>query len=309
MEKIIGTLLTVEQFLEDKNTDIVIDTLTSPNKQIYKLDKGRKYIIPDYQREIRWEEPQLSDLINDIMSKKQFLGNVILSRKGSDYEIIDGQQRITVLRMLIKYLYATHPYAEDYFRKYDLCPLIIDSFKEYPVFEENNYQITEVIKKQVISSDEYNQHPRYTNLWELMGKSDILATPEDKKNFLERLFAAKINIIINNDNSSDFEVEYFVDVNQKGVQLDVEDTLKGYLFQVKSPKIKEKWVAIKKQCHSICETLQMKSSEFLLLIIEQYFYCELYKDANNAKLNFKQDFLLTANFKVDDVAKKALRVF
>ena len=65
MEKIIGTLLTVEQFLEDKNTDIVIDTLTSPNKQIYKLDKGRKYIIPDYQREIRWEEPQLSDLIND----------------------------------------------------------------------------------------------------------------------------------------------------------------------------------------------------------------------------------------------------
>lgn len=297
MEKIIGTLLTVEQFLEDKNTDIVIDTLTSPNKQIYKLDKGRKYIIPDYQREIRWEEPQLSDLINDIMSKKQFLGNVILSRKGSDYEIIDGQQRITVLRMLIKYLYATHPYAEDYFRKYDLCPLIIDSFKEYPVFEENNYQITEVIKKQVISSDEYNQHPRYTNLWELMGKSDILATPEDKKNFLERLFAAKINIIINNDNSSGFEVEYFVDVNQKGVQLDVEDTLKGYLFQVKSPKIKEKWVAIKKQCHSICETLQMKSSEFLLLIIEQYFYCELYKDANNAKLNFKQDFLLTANFK------------
>lgn len=297
MEKIIGTLLTVEQFLEDKNTDIVIDTLTSPNKQIYKLDKGRKYIIPDYQREIRWEEPQLSDLINDIMSKKQFLGHVILSRKGSDYEIIDGQQRITVLRMLIKYLYATHPYAEDYFRKYDLCPLIIDSFKEYPVFEENNYQITEVIKKQVISSDEYNQHPRYTNLWELMGKSDILATPEDKKNFLERLFAAKINIIINNDNSSDFEVEYFVDVNQKGVQLDVEDTLKGYLFQVKSPKIKEKWVAIKKQCHSICETIQMKSSEFLLLIIEQYFYCELYKDANNAKLNFKQDFLLTANFK------------
>lgn len=299
MEKIIGTLLTIEQFLENKDTEILIDTPTSPNERIYKLDKGRKYIIPNYQREIRWDEPQLSDLINDIMSKKQFLGNVILSRKGNDYEIIDGQQRITVLRMLIKYLYATHPYAEDYFKKYELCPLIIDSFEAFPAFEANNYQISEDIKEKVLSSDDYHQNPRYTNLWDLMSKSDILSTLEDKKAFLERLFAAKINIIINNDNTSDFEVEYFVDVNQKGVQLDVEDTLKGYLFQIKSPKIKEKWVTIKKQCHLICETVQMKSSDFLLLMIEQYFYCELYKDASNAKLNFKQDFLLTANFRCD----------
>lgn len=297
MEKIIGTLLTVEQLLENKDTNIVIDTPTSPNERIYKLDKGRKYIIPNYQREIRWDEPQLSDLINDIMSKKQFLGNVILSRKGNDYEIIDGQQRITVLRMLIKYLYATHPYAEDYFKKYELCPLVIDSFEAFPVFEKNNYQISEDIKEKVELSDDYHQYPRYTNLWELMSKSDILTTPEDKKDFLERLFAAKINIIINNDNTSEFEVEYFVDVNQKGVQLDVEDTLKGYLFQIKSPKIKEKWVAIKKQCYTICETIPMKSSDFLLLMIEQYFYCELYKDVQNAKLYFKQDFLLTANFK------------
>ena len=297
MEKIIGTLLTIEQFLENKDTEILIDTPTSPNERIYKLDKGRRYIIPNYQREIRWDESQLSDLINDIMGKKQFLGNVILSRKGNDYEIIDGQQRITVLRMLIQYLYATHPYAEDYFKKYELCPLIIDSFEAFPAFEANNYQISEDIKEKVLLSDDYHQYPRYTNLWDLMSKSDILTTPEDKKSFLERLFAAKINIIINNDNTSDFEVEYFVDVNQKGVQLDVEDTLKGYLFQIKSPKIKEKWVAIKKQCHLICETVQMDSSDFLLLMIEQYFYCELYKDTNNAKLNFKQDFLLTANFK------------
>ena len=298
MEKIIGTLLTIEQLLENKDTDIVIDTPTSPNERIYKLDKGRRYIIPNYQREIRWDEPQLSDLINDIMGKKQFLGNVILSRKGNDYEIIDGQQRITVLRMLIKYLYATHPYAEDYFKKYELCPLIIDSFEAFPAFEANNYKISEEIKEKVEASDDYHQYPRYTNLWDLMSKSDILATPENKKDFLERLFAAKINIIINNDNTSKFEVEYFVDVNQKGVQLDVEDTLKGYLFQIKSPKIKEKWVAIKKQCHLICETIQMKSSDFLLLMVEQYFYSELYKETNNTKLTFKQDFLLTANFNV-----------
>lgn len=305
MEKIIGTLLTVEKFLENKDTEILIDTPASPNERVYKLDEGRSYIIPNYQREIRWDEPQLSDLINDIMGKKQFLGNVILSRKGNNYEIIDGQQRITVLRMLIRYIYETHPYAEDYFKKYELCPLIIDSFGEFPLFEAYSYQMCDDIRLQVISSDDYHQHPRYTNLWNLMCNSDILKTPENKKQFLERLFAAKINIIVNNDSSSDFEVEYFVDVNQKGVQLDVEDTLKGYLFQIKSPKIKEKWVAIKKKCHLICETVQMNSSELLLLMIEQYFYCELYKDPNNAKLAFKQDFRLTTNFK--DVSKLYLK--
>ena len=196
MEKIIGTLLTVEQFLEDKDTEIVIDTSKTPNEPVYKLDKGRKYIIPDYQRELRWDEGELSDLINDIMNKKQFLGNVILSRKDKNYEIIDGQQRITVLRMLIKYIYATHPYAKDYFKEYELCPLVIDSFKEFHLFETNNYQLSDGIKNKVISTDDYRQYPRYANLWNLMCKSDIISNPEDKKDFLERLFAAKINVII-----------------------------------------------------------------------------------------------------------------
>ena len=195
MEKIIGTLLTIEQLLENKDTDIVIDTPTSPNERIYKLDKGRRYIIPNYQREIRWDEPQLSDLINDIMGKKQFLGNVILSRKGNDYEIIDGQQRITVLRMLIKYLYATHPYAEDYFKKYELCPLIIDSFEAFPAFEANNYKISEEIKEKVEASDDYHQYPRYTNLWDLMSKSDILATPENKKDFWKDCLLLRLTLL------------------------------------------------------------------------------------------------------------------
>ena len=34
MEKIIGTLLTVEQFLEDKDTEIVIDTSKTPNEPV-----------------------------------------------------------------------------------------------------------------------------------------------------------------------------------------------------------------------------------------------------------------------------------
>lgn len=293
MQNIIGTLLTVEQFLNNEDTEIKVNTSSAPNEKVYKLDKGRVYVIPNYQREIRWGEKQLNDLIHDIMDSKQFLGNVILSRKDKKYEIIDGQQRITILRMLIKYIYLSHPYPE-YLPKFTLCPLEIDSFSDYKHFEETDFSISSEDFEKIQKTDDYHQSTRYNYLWNLMEQSDILQDEQNKDEFLKKLFAANLNIIINNDASTHFEVEYFVDVNQKGVQLDIEDTLKGYLFQIGSPAIKAQWVEIKKKCYLLSDKVSCEN--ILLLIFEQYFYCELYKDPNFSKLIFKQDFTLSAKF-------------
>ena len=304
MQSIIGTLLSVEKFLSNESTDLTVNTIEDPNKKVYTLNKDRVYIVPSYQRELRWEEKQLFELIHDIMDNKQFLGNVILSRKNNNYEIIDGQQRITVLRMLIQFIYKTHPFPE-YLKQYRMCSLDIESFKEYSTFENINFNLTGNDADKIIKSDDYNQAKRYSDLWSLLENSEILRGAESKSEFLKKLFSSNINVLINNDTASDFEVEYFVDVNQKGVKLDIEDTLKGYLFQIGSPQIRDKWVEIKKQCHNLSNYISCDN--WLLLVFEQYYYCELYKDESYSKLVFKQDFTLKTNFTHTPTGKHYLK--
>ena len=85
------------------------------------LDK--KYYIPAYQRGYRWEEKQVLDLLNDLHS--YFCGNtqgqfyclqpIVVKKIKYDgeewYEVIDGQQRLTTLRLLMQVLDLLNRYG------------------------------------------------------------------------------------------------------------------------------------------------------------------------------------------------------
>lgn len=65
------------------------------------------YDIPIYQRNYAWGSEQIEQLIEDIKSSKDeyFLGTLIVNQKDSNvYEVIDGQQRLTTLFLLGRYL-------------------------------------------------------------------------------------------------------------------------------------------------------------------------------------------------------------
>ncbi|WP_446898901.1 DUF262 domain-containing protein [Clostridium sp. LBM24168] len=75
--------------------------------QVSRLFTNVKYKIPIYQRNYAWEEKQIQQLIDDIYTSNgtYFLGNLIVNQKEADvYEVIDGQQRLTTLYLLEKYL-------------------------------------------------------------------------------------------------------------------------------------------------------------------------------------------------------------
>lgn len=75
--------------------------------QVSRLFTSEKYEIPIYQRNYAWEEKQIHQLIDDIYASNgtYFLGNLIVNQKEADiYEVIDGQQRLTTLYLLEKYL-------------------------------------------------------------------------------------------------------------------------------------------------------------------------------------------------------------
>ena len=77
--------------------------------------------IPEYQRGYRWEKKQVEDLLNDIkdfidkrsanlVKENEFycLQPVVVYKTGdSNYDVIDGQQRLTTLYLILKALENT----------------------------------------------------------------------------------------------------------------------------------------------------------------------------------------------------------
>ena len=66
-----------------------------------------KFYIPSYQRGYRWEKDQVYRLLDDIYTNgaKSYCLQPVVVRKLTDrYELIDGQQRLTTLYILLKYI-------------------------------------------------------------------------------------------------------------------------------------------------------------------------------------------------------------
>lgn len=80
------------------------------------FDNGNKcnYIIPIYQRNYAWGDDEISSLLQDIKNacgknKKQdknyYIGSlVVYRRENGDFEVIDGQQRLTTLTLIMHHL-------------------------------------------------------------------------------------------------------------------------------------------------------------------------------------------------------------
>ena len=78
-------------------------------------DKNKcKYIIPIYQRNYAWGDNEISSLLQDIKNaceqnkeqdKNYYIGSlVVYCRENGDFEVIDGQQRLTTLTLIMHYL-------------------------------------------------------------------------------------------------------------------------------------------------------------------------------------------------------------
>ena len=96
MGTMVGTVITVKELYGVKSADIQFRNGTNSTPLI-TLEENRKYIVPYFQREIRWTKDNLITLINDVRKGSKFLGNLIFTKRQSDYEILDGQQRTTVI--------------------------------------------------------------------------------------------------------------------------------------------------------------------------------------------------------------------
>lgn len=67
---------------------------------------GLKYVVPRFQRDYAWDQEQWEDLWADIETLEEehchYMGYIVLQKNGySDFEVIDGQQRLVTLSLVV----------------------------------------------------------------------------------------------------------------------------------------------------------------------------------------------------------------
>ncbi len=83
-------------------SDILLDT-----KNVGKI-KGLFY-LPDYQRGYRWTSEEIKLLLDDIYEsagRPYCLQPIVIKKNGEKHELIDGQQRLTTIYLICKYMEA-----------------------------------------------------------------------------------------------------------------------------------------------------------------------------------------------------------
>lgn len=65
------------------------------------------FYLPDYQRGYRWTKDEISLLLNDIYESNgdpYCLQPIVVKKEGDRFELIDGQQRLTTIYLIFKYM-------------------------------------------------------------------------------------------------------------------------------------------------------------------------------------------------------------
>ncbi|MBF1406463.1 MAG: DUF262 domain-containing protein, partial [Porphyromonas sp.] len=194
---------------------------------------GVRYVIPRYQRAYAWEEKEIEQLIDDICDdndpkRDYYIGSLIVARRkaddGVEYEVIDGQQRLTTIYLLLQCLLD-----EGYFSRGEVS---VGEALSFDCRSKSNYTLA------YIQSDAQKSEGKE----ELLDQSILLAVDiikkklarefgdrvEDQKKFVDRLkhvVLYRIEVPEHTDLNRYFEI-----MNTRGEQLEQHDILKARLM-------------------------------------------------------------------------------
>lgn len=219
-------------------------------KTVRELLSDVKYSVDYYQREYKWEEKHIRELIEDLTGSflenyepshpreavehygHYFLGSIILSRKDNLSFIVDGQQRLTTLTLLLIYLNNLQREKEKkvdigkliYSEKYDKKSFNLHVDEREPcmdaLFEQkpfDNIDLPESVQ---------NILARYSDIEELFpNELHEQALPYFIDWLIDNVHLVEINAYKDQDAYTIFEA-----MNDRGLSLSPTDMLKGYLL-------------------------------------------------------------------------------
>jgi len=293
MHNLFGLIVPLRKFFSNTQEDINLPVIkdSNSNSNILNLKENRIYKIPDFQREIRWTSDNISQLIDDLSSAPRYLGNIILTKHSDNsYSIIDGQQRITVLTLILLGIKMHHSQNID---TIEPCKLEIESFSAFYEVANSYFSDELMHDATILETDLLHQLSKYSILWDFIANHNSISNKLSAKTLLDNIANSEFNIIMNYSDDINDSIRYFIDVNLKGKQLDAEDIFKSYLFKNdSSAKIRTLWTQFKTNALKV----EKKINYPLLKLLEHYFYCDLFQTNEYKGLEFDDNFCLKKEF-------------
>lgn len=219
-------------------------------KTVRELLKGVKYSIDYYQREYKWHEKQIRELVDDLSDKfleeyqptharnkvadypHYFLGSIIISKKESVGYIVDGQQRLTSLTLLLVFL---RNLQKDHSEKVNVDELIFSERYGQKSFNLHVDERTPAMDA-LYEGQPFDVTDRPESVQNLVQRYRDLEVyfPEELRDaslpyfidwLLENVHLVEITAYSDDDAYTIFET-----MNDRGLSLSPTDMLKGYLL-------------------------------------------------------------------------------
>ena len=221
-------------------------------KTVRELLKGVKYSIDYYQREYKWHEKQIRELVDDLSDKfleeyqpahprskvadypHYFLGSIIISKKESVGYIVDGQQRLTSLTLLLVLL---RNLQKSHAKQVNVDELIFSEKFDQKSFNLHVDERTPAMEALYEDGGvTFNTTDRPESVQNLVARYSDLETcfPEELRDdalpyFLDWLLE-NVHLVEITAYSDDDAYTIFETMNDRGLSLSPTDMLKGYLL-------------------------------------------------------------------------------
>ena len=229
-------------------------------KSIHDIfDDQNKYIIPLYQRNFSWKREQIEQLLQDVFSafnqnpkSNYYIGSlVVLKRSNGDFEVIDGQQRLTVLSLITKILGIN----KEPRLFYDSRPEVEEFFKAFytpgdGIFNMSSSQ-TAHLRNAIgfineIDLDAENQTGRINEAQEIIKQGVSFC-----QYFENNVILVRVEIPQDTDVASYFEI-----MNNRGEQLQKHEILKSFLLSKLEGKSPDEFAKIWTACSQMDTPIQ-----------------------------------------------------
>ncbi len=261
----------------------LINKIDANDTNINLLLKDQKFFIDYFQREYRWAEKHIKQLVEDLTTtflksykagdkrseianyQNYYLGPIVFSinPENNKKSIIDGQQRITSITLVL--IYLNHLQANNP-KKVSISELIFsEKFDEKSfnmsdepreecltaLFENGEYELQEKDEETV-----KNMVERYEDIGNSFPEEiDTIALPYFIDWFIQNVVVVTITAYSDENAYTIFET-----MNDRGLNLTSTEMLKGYVLskikdKVKRNEINELWKSEIKKLHQYGETV------------------------------------------------------
>jgi uncharacterized protein with ParB-like and HNH nuclease domain len=262
-----------------------IDEIFKPeNKSIKQIfgDSDAFYQMPIYQRPYSWDKERVEQLWYDVLEAfknnsddktvdpNYFLGSVVVVKKANNYEVVDGQQRLTTLTILFCTL-------RDLNLDITQKNIISNSIKDL-VESKERLKLTTHLNNQALFEETVLKGINFNSTKKELADNrflqtafyfqDLILKAQDKtqedyipifSDFIEYLFN-KTTIIRIVCFDEGFAIKLFTVLNDRGLDLTPADIIKAYLLQNldegRRNSFTEVWKRIENTCKLSGESLQ-----------------------------------------------------